>query len=116
MIAMSFEDFLIVIVVAGIVLSGAYIRAEYILWRQFAAAERQRDSTLRELHAARLSQQQDDIFPSLVRLQTFAETQDAIPNDSACVEPDRRSVAQSNSQRNYGFVERRARPRHHATQ
>jgi hypothetical protein len=115
MIAMNFDDVFIGIVVGGIALSGAYIRAEYRSWRSRGAALRRRDSVLHELHAASLSQQQDALLePSVVRLQKFTDTDAAAADEIAAGEAPRRSHAQSGSQR-IPFVERRARERHQAT-
>jgi hypothetical protein len=116
MIAMSFDDVLIGIVVGGIALAGTYIRAEYLFWRNQGAAARRRGSVLRELHAASLSQQQNaHLEPSVVELQTFTDTLAAATDEIADGEARRRSQARSGAQRNHPFVERRARERHPAT-
>jgi len=115
MIAMNLDDFFIGVVVGGIVLSGAYIRAEYRSWRHRGAAERQTALTLRELHAASLSQQQNaHLEPSIVQLQKFTDTDAAAADDIADAGAGRSSQAQADSQRNT-FVERRTRQRHQAT-
>ncbi|MGO9931006.1 MAG: hypothetical protein ACLPV8_04225 [Steroidobacteraceae bacterium] len=112
---MSFDDFFIGVVVGGIVLSGAYIRAEYRSWRNQGAAERQRALAVHELHAASLSQQQNaHLEPSIVQLQQFTDTDAAAADDMADVGTGRRSQGQSSSQGN-AFVERRTRQRHQAT-
>lgn len=91
-IAVSLDVFFIGIVVGGIVLSCAYIRAEYRSWRSRGAAERRRDSILRELHAASLSQQQNaDLEPSVVQLQKFPDADVAAGEEIADGEAARRS-------------------------
>jgi hypothetical protein len=81
---MSFDIALILIVVGGIGLSAAYVRAEYIRWREHGAAELRRETVLRALHAARLSDQQNAaLFPSVLRLQEFSNDEAANPEDSA---------------------------------
>jgi hypothetical protein len=113
---MSFDDFFIGIVVGGLALSAAYIRAEYRAWRYDGAAERRRASILRELHAASLSQQQGaHLEPSLVQLQQFTDTAAAAGEEVAGGEAGRRLQARSGSPRNQPFVERRTRERHQAT-
>ena len=39
---MNFDDLLIAIIIGGIGLTGAYFRAEYLLWRRDKAAERRK--------------------------------------------------------------------------
>ncbi|HEY4969421.1 MAG TPA: hypothetical protein VII35_05910 [Steroidobacteraceae bacterium] len=39
---MNFDDLLIAIIIGGIGLTGAYFRAEYLLWRRYKATERQK--------------------------------------------------------------------------
>jgi hypothetical protein len=113
---MSFDDVLIAILVGGIALAGAYIRAEYRAWRTRGAAARRRGSVLRQLHAASLSQQQNTgLEPSVVELQTFTDTLAAPADEIADGTARRRAQARSGSQRNHPFVERRARERHPAT-
>jgi hypothetical protein len=115
MLAMAIDDVMIGIVVGGIGLSGAYIRAEYVSWREHRAAERRNGVTARELHAARLSRLHDDkLAPTVAQLQTFAEANAPIAEDIADSEIARRT-ARSSSQRSHPNAERRARPRHHAT-
>jgi hypothetical protein len=111
---MSFDDVLIGILLGGIALSGAYIRAEYRLWRSHGASERQRGMEQGALHAARLARQHDgDLEPKIARLQTFTETAAAIA-DIADDEARRRSAVRSSMQRTYPLIERRSRPRHEA--
>jgi hypothetical protein len=51
---MSIDDLLMAIIIAGIGLSGAYLRAEHISWRRENDAERKRLAGLRERHFKRL--------------------------------------------------------------
>jgi hypothetical protein len=37
---MSIDDLLIAIIIAGLALSGAYLKAEYLSWRKYKAAQR----------------------------------------------------------------------------
>jgi hypothetical protein len=114
MIAMNFDDLMIVIVVGGIALAGAYISAEYRSWRNQGAALRRRDSVLRELHEASLSHQQTALLePSVVRLQKFTDTDAAAADEFAGGEDRRRSQARSGSQ--HPFVERRVREQQQAS-
>jgi hypothetical protein len=102
---MSFDILLMAIVAAGIGLSAAYVRAEYINWRQHGAASRRRESALRELHAARLSEQQSaSLLPSVLRLQEFGADEAA-----------NRTGARTNSLHTFPF-ERRKRERQQARQ
>ncbi|MHB8478552.1 MAG: hypothetical protein ACYDBZ_20015 [Steroidobacteraceae bacterium] len=41
---MNFDDLLIATIIGGIGLTGAYFRAEYLLWRKYKAAERQKEA------------------------------------------------------------------------
>jgi len=92
-IAVSLDDFFIGIVVGGIALSCAYIRAEYRSWRNRAAAARRRGSILRELHATSLSRQRNpDLEPSVVQLQKFADTDAAAGEEIADGEARRSST------------------------
>jgi len=102
---MSFDVVLIVVVLAGIALSAAYVRAEYTGWRADRAAERRRESALSELHAARLSSNAT-LLPSVVQLRGFS------PQDRA----NTLEAANTGSQPSYPSVERRKQPRQHATQ
>jgi hypothetical protein len=116
MLAVNFDFIFMSIIGAGVVLSGAYIRAEYRSWHNQGAAARRRGSVLRELHAASLSQQQNArLEPSVVELQTFTGTLAAATDEIADDEARRRSQARSGAQRNHPFVERRARERPRAT-
>jgi hypothetical protein len=112
---MNLDMVLMVIVVAGIALSAAYVRAEFIGWRAHGAAERRRESAYVELHAARLSgapspdssspeQQDASLLPSIVQLRGFTPQYTANTDEAA------------NGQRSYPTEERRKRPRQHASQ
>jgi hypothetical protein len=46
------DEFLLMIIIAGIGLAVAYLRAEYVLHRRFKAAEHEKLIVHRELHAA----------------------------------------------------------------
>jgi hypothetical protein len=59
-IDMSFDDLLIALIIVGFGLSGAYFRAEYLSWRRGQASARKRESSLRDLHASRLSGERND--------------------------------------------------------
>jgi hypothetical protein len=94
---MGFDVVLIAIIVGGIALSVAYVRAEYLSWRKHGAARRRRDALLRELHAVSLSEQRDALLPSVMKLQGFGE-----------------SEAANNSSRPFAPAERRKRARQRA--
>jgi hypothetical protein len=47
---MSIDDLLFIIIIGGTVLSGAYLRAEYVSWRRYKAAERRRQASLARLY------------------------------------------------------------------
>jgi hypothetical protein len=109
---MSFDILLMAIVVAGIGLSAAYVRAEYIGWREQGTAARRRELALRALHTARLSEQQSDLLlPSVLKLRGFNEDEAANPESAASFG---RGGARTNSPAAYPF-ERRKRDRQRAT-
>ncbi|HEY2780820.1 MAG TPA: hypothetical protein VGI90_08590 [Steroidobacteraceae bacterium] len=88
---MGFDVLLIAVIVGGLGLSVAYVRAEYRSWREQGAAERRREAALRDLHAARLSEQHDpQLLPSVVQMQGFGT--DEARNDASRFHPfsDRR--------------------------
>ena len=104
---------MIVIVLGGIGISAAYVRAEYMRWREVGAAQLRREAALRELHAARLSEQQDAaLLPSVLELQGFGEQEAANPEGAANIGL---GVARTRSQRTYPFADRRKRKRQRAT-
>jgi hypothetical protein len=57
---MIIEEVLLTTIIAGLGLSVAYLRAEYVLHRGFKAAEHKKLIVLHELHAARLRLEQTD--------------------------------------------------------
>ena len=112
---MSFDIVLMAIVVAGIGLSAAYVRAEYIRWRELGAAERRRESVLRTLHAERLSEQQSAArMPSVLSLQGFGDDEAANPDSS--IGTGRPGGARHNPAHSDPFTERRKRERKRAAQ
>jgi hypothetical protein len=56
-----FDDLLFVMIITGIGFSGAYLRAEVLLYRRFKAAERRREALQRELHTKRVRPEQMDM-------------------------------------------------------
>jgi hypothetical protein len=112
---MSFDIMLVAIVVGGLGLSAAYVRAEYIHWREQGAALRKRESALRELHAERLSEQQTvSPLPSVLQLQEFSTDEAANPDGAASGR--RGGTPRTNSLRTYPLFERRKRERQRARQ
>jgi len=55
------DDLLIAIIIAGIGLSGAYLRAELLLHRRMTAIQRRRELAEFELHAMRVPLEQNDM-------------------------------------------------------
>jgi hypothetical protein len=107
--AMGFDIVLIAVLVGGIALSAAYVRAEYLGWREHGAAERRREAALRELHAASLSEQQHALLlPSVVKLQAFGTGEAANP-DSAAEFATGRRASPTHSSRTYPFADPRER-------
>jgi hypothetical protein len=60
MTAMSVDDLLIAIIIAGLGLSGAYLKAEYLSWRRYNAAQRKQQASLRAWHINRLRRAEND--------------------------------------------------------
>jgi hypothetical protein len=111
---MSFDVALMVIIVGGVGLSAAYVREEYLRWRKHGAAERRKEMSQRELHAARLSEQQNpDLLPSVLQLQGFGEDEAANPEGAADAGAARRTSALPGSL--HAFGGRRKRDRQQAT-
>jgi hypothetical protein len=108
---MGFDFVLIVLIVGGIALSGAYVREEYLAWRTHGAAQRRREAALRELHAASLSEQREALLPSVLKLQGFGETEAANPDTADELGAARRTAGLSDSARTYPLAERRKRAR-----
>jgi len=52
---MSIDDLMIAIIIGGIGLTGAYLRAEFISWRRSNAAERRKKAGLRAVTRERLA-------------------------------------------------------------
>ncbi|MDP9008651.1 MAG: hypothetical protein M3N91_08085 [Pseudomonadota bacterium] len=110
---MSLDVALMVIVLGGIGLSAAFVRAEYTRWREHGAAQRRGEAALRELHAQRLSEQQNaGLLPSVLNLQGFSEHEAANPEDAANIG---QIAARTHSPRTYSFAERRKRKRQRVT-
>jgi hypothetical protein len=107
---MGFDVLLIAVIVGGIALSVAYVRAEYRNWREQGAAERRREAALRDLHAARLSEQHEpDLLPSVVRMQGFGADEAANPAHSAEFDAARSNSARNDASRIYPVSDRRKR-------
>jgi hypothetical protein len=107
---MGFDIVLIAVIVGGIALSAAYVRAEYLGWREHGAAERRRGAALRELHAASLSEQQNALLlPSVVKLQGFRAGEAANPDSTGEFAAGRRPSVPTHSSRTYPFADRRRR-------
>jgi hypothetical protein len=98
---MGFDLVLIAIIVGGIALSAAYVRAEYLGWREHRAAERRREAALRDLHAMSFSEQHNALLPSVVTLHGFGASEAANPDGAAATA--RRASAPINSPRTYPF-------------
>jgi len=64
---MSFDDLFIAIIIAGMGLTVAYLRAEYVLHRGCKAAEHKNLIFQRELHANRLRSKQIDVPVAAIR-------------------------------------------------
>ena len=64
---MSLDDLLIAIIIAGMGLTVAYLRAEYVLHRGSKAAEHKKLIVQRELHANRLRPKQMDVPVAAIR-------------------------------------------------
>jgi hypothetical protein len=112
---MSFDIVLMAVVVAGIVLSAAYVRAEYIRWRENGATERRRESALRALHAARLSEQHSAAsLPAVLKLQGFGN--DGAVDCGGAANTGHFGSARNDFPRCDHFTERRKRERKSATQ
>jgi hypothetical protein len=72
MSAMSIDDFLLAIIIAGIGLAVAYLRAELGLHRTTAAAERTRELAQREVHAKRVHLEYDKMPQPVPSMQEKA--------------------------------------------
>jgi hypothetical protein len=109
---MSFDVFMIAVIVGGLALSAAYVSAEYRSWREHGAAQRRREMALRDLHTASFSEQRESLLPSVVQLQGFGEGEAANPDpaESGGSRPAARGMASA-----FPFSERRKRIRQRAT-
>lgn len=71
---MSIDDLLIALIISGIGLSGAYLRADLALHRRLTSVERTREVLQSELHVKRLRPEQNNMpgqpcaYPSPIRL------------------------------------------------
>jgi len=106
---MGFDFVLIALIVGGFALSWAYVRAEYLSWREHGAAQRRRQAALRDLHAASISEQRDALLPSVLKLQVFGDSEAASADEFA-----RPASGLSNSLGAYPLAERRKRARRRA--
>ena len=59
---MSIDDLLIGTIIAGVGLSGTYLRAEFVLHLRFKAAERRKELVWREVHANRARPEQNNML------------------------------------------------------
>jgi hypothetical protein len=110
MMGMSLDDVLIAVLLGGAGLSAAYVRAEYIRWRQSGAEQLRRESMQNELHAARLTQQQmTGRALWALPLRKF-QVGKAAGNDASSTS---RSRSRDAAQASYAFFERRKTPRSH---
>jgi hypothetical protein len=72
---MSLDDVLFGMIIGGIGLCAAHFRGEYIRWREHRAAERRRETSMRELHINRLSPREDaDSIRTVVNTQAVLVT------------------------------------------
>jgi hypothetical protein len=110
---MGFDVVLIAVIVGGIALSAAYVRAEYLGWRENGATERRKEAALRDLHAASLSEQQNALLPSVIKLQEFGADEAANPDTTGEFATGRRASAPGSSRTN-PFADRRKRDRQRA--
>jgi hypothetical protein len=97
---MGFDFVLIALIVGGLAMSGVYVRAEYLAWREHGAAQRRREAAQRDLHAASISEQRDALLPRVLKLQGFGKGEAANPDVL---------------DRTYSLAERRKRARRRAT-
>ena len=113
---MSFDVLLIAVIVGGIVLSVAYVRAEYRSWRAHGAAQRRREAALRDLHAARFAEQHDPkLLPSVLQMQGFGADEAANPDQAAELDAARRGATRAEASRVYPLSDRRKRVRQRAS-
>lgn len=108
---MSFDVFMIAVIVGGLILSAVYVVEEYRSWREHGAAQKRREDAARHLHAASFSEQRESLLPSVVKLQGFGAGEAANPD--SVQRSARPGSPQSGSA--YSFAERRKRVRKRAT-
>jgi hypothetical protein len=111
---MGFDVVLIAVIVGGIALSVAYVRAEYLSWRERGATQRRREAAQGQLHAESFSDQRDALLPSVMKLQGFGTSEAANPDESDYAAA-RRASGLGNSPPTYSLAERRKRIRKRAT-
>jgi hypothetical protein len=71
---MSLDDVLFGVIIGGAGLSAAHFRSEYIRWREHGAAERRKETSMRQLHMHRLSPQEGaDSIRNVVHFETLAD-------------------------------------------
>lgn len=108
---MVFDIVLIAVIVGGIALSVAYVRAEYLAWREHRSAERRREVVVRDRHAARLfDQHTSQLLPSVLKLQDFGDGDAANPDRTNFSTVCRTSLP-NNSSRTAPLADRRKRVR-----
>jgi hypothetical protein len=66
------DEFLLMIILAGMGLTVAYLRAEYVLYRRFKAAEHQKWIVQRELHVNRVRLGHNKMPQPVLSIQTNA--------------------------------------------
>jgi hypothetical protein len=81
---MSLDDVLFGVIVGGVGLCAAYFRDEYMGWREHRAAEMRKQTSMRELHIARVSHRVDaDSIRSVVNARKRgADTESGGTEDS----------------------------------
>jgi hypothetical protein len=107
---MGIDFVLIALILGGLALSGAYVRAEYLGWREHGAARRRREAALRDLHAASISEQRDALLPRVLKLQGFGESEAANPDGAGEFAAARHGTS-SKIPRGFPLGERRKRAR-----
>ena len=80
---MMIDELLLMIIIAGMGLTVAYLRTEYVLYRGFKAAEQEKLSVEHELHANRLKTKQIDVPEAALR-----DHQHFLSKESAPCAPD----------------------------
>jgi hypothetical protein len=109
---MSLDDVLIAILLGGALLSAAYVRAEYIRWRQSGAEQLRRESAQYKLHSARLSEHQSAARAAQALPLRKFHVGEAASNDASSAF---RRPSGNNAQPSYIFFERRKHPRSEAS-